>query len=243
MTQYTSSTRYQRCQAIFDRTYPDYRDAGQLYTDQIAAALTDSAHLLDVGCGRTSLAADVLQTAERATGIDLMHSDLIHNTSMHQTALADAGQLPFPDAHFDTLVSQWVVEHFEYPEAAFAEMQRVLKPGGSLIFLTTNANHYIPLFSRLVPDSLQSFLIRNLLKRPSHESFPTFYRANTYRALQRLAARTGFEIEQVEYAGNPFYLAFNVLAFRLAMLYERLTDPEPLDHFKLYLIVTLRKKA
>ncbi|RMG87118.1 MAG: class I SAM-dependent methyltransferase [Chloroflexi bacterium] len=241
MSAYTESPRYRRCQAIFDRTYPNFRDAGQRYADRIAAALTEETRLLDVGCGRTSLAADVMQQAQARIGIDLSFSDLQHNTSMHAVAMADAAHLPFPDAHFDLLVSQWVVEHFVEPEAAFTEMARVLRPDGRLVLLTTNANNYIPLVSRLVPDGLQRFMIEKLLRRPSHESFPTTYRANTRRAIQRIASRTGFEVESLEFVGNPFYMAFNVLAFRVAMLYERMTDWRPLNGFKLYIVATLRR--
>ncbi|MGB1285879.1 MAG: class I SAM-dependent methyltransferase [Aggregatilineales bacterium] len=242
MSDYTQSTRYQRCQAIFDRAYPDFKDAGQRYTEMIKAAIDAKTLLLDVGCGRDSLAGDVLQQAAGRTGIDLSFEDLQHNTSMDVAMLADAGKLPFPDEHFDVLISQWVVEHFEDPDAAFTEMQRVLKPGGKLIFLTTNAHNYIPVFSRLVPDGLQHTIIQTFLRRPAHESFPTFYRANTRRQLENIAANTGFTIEKLEYAANPFYLTFSVPVFRLAMLYERFTDASSRQRFKLYLIATLQKR-
>lgn len=147
MSAYTKSPRYRRCQAIFDGAYPDFRDASKRYADQIAQVIDHNSQLLDVGCGRTSLALDVLRQAKRRIGIDLSLSDLVHNSSMQAVALADAVQLPFADASFDVLVSQWVVEHFVDPQAAFAELGRVLRPGGRLVLLTTNARHYIPLIS------------------------------------------------------------------------------------------------
>lgn len=67
------------------------------------------------------------------------------------------------------------------------------------------------------------------------------YRANTGQALERLAGQTGFQVEALEFVGNPFYLAFNVLAFRAAMLYERLTDAPRLNSLKLYIVATLRR--
>lgn len=238
---FTQSTRYQRCQAIFDRAYPDFRNAGQRYHDHVAAVIQPTSRVLDVGCGRMSLAAEALQQAQQLIGIDLVHEDLRQNPLVHGAAIATANQLPFADGSFDVVVSQWVVEHFEQPRDAFREMSRVLRPGGHLVFLTTNANNYIPLVSRLVPDRLQKTLIQRLLRRPSHESFPTFYRANTRRAVQRLATEAGLQIKEVDYIANPFYLAFNVGVFRVALAYEKLTDSQPLNALKLYLLATLYK--
>lgn len=45
----------------------------------------------------------------------------------------DAGQLPFPDACFDTVLLLEVLEHLRYPEAALSEIARVLKPEGVLL--------------------------------------------------------------------------------------------------------------
>ena len=39
----------------------------------------------------------------------------------------------FPDAHFDVVLSNQVLEHVRDPQAAIADMHRLLKPGGSLI--------------------------------------------------------------------------------------------------------------
>jgi hypothetical protein len=46
----------------------------------------------------------------------------------------DLEQLTFPDASFDLLVTQDVVEHLLDPARAFAEIARVLRPGGAHVF-------------------------------------------------------------------------------------------------------------
>lgn len=243
MASYTQSNRYQRCQTLFDRAYPNFRDAGTRYAEHINAQVTPQTRLLDVGCGRDSLAATAIQQAHDTHGIDLVHIDLLHNDLLLTTTLATAEHIPFADETFDLVISQWVVEHFTAPERAFAEMARVLKPGGALVFMTTNAHNYIPLFSRLVPTQAQHFLINALLKRPTHESFPTYFRANTHKRISQLAALSGLEIEHFVFVGNPFYMAFNVLAFRAALAFEKLTDAPRWQWLKLYIVATLRKSA
>jgi len=47
---------------------------------------------------------------------------------------ADAMQLPFPDAAFDTIVCQFGAMFFPDKPKAFAEARRVLQPGGTFIF-------------------------------------------------------------------------------------------------------------
>jgi ubiquinone/menaquinone biosynthesis C-methylase UbiE len=48
---------------------------------------------------------------------------------------APAERLPFPDASFDTVVSTMVLCTVEDPHAAVGEIARVLRPGGSLLFV------------------------------------------------------------------------------------------------------------
>jgi ubiquinone/menaquinone biosynthesis C-methylase UbiE len=49
--------------------------------------------------------------------------------------VADAEQLPFPDASFDTVVCALGLCSIPRPEVAVAEMARVLVPGGTLLLL------------------------------------------------------------------------------------------------------------
>ena len=66
------------------------------------------------------------------------------STRLHRRAKADerarvvaspAEDLPFDDDHFDTVVSTLVLCTVEDPERALAEIARVLKPGGQLLFI------------------------------------------------------------------------------------------------------------
>lgn len=46
--------------------------------------------------------------------------------------VASVLDIPFPDDHFDVILSQAVLEHVPDPQLAVNEMARVLKPGGRL---------------------------------------------------------------------------------------------------------------
>ena len=243
MSDRSKDERYQKCQAIFQRWYPGFRDAGKCYQDILRKLIDRHTVLLDLGCGRMSLAAEQIDQAGLAGGIDPSLPDLIHNRDVIHRVGGSGESLPFSSASLDLVVSQWTVEHLARPQVVFDEMARILRPGGRVVVFTTNANNYIPLVSRIMPDQMQDALIERLLRRPTHETFPTYFRANTRRSLERLARGAGLVLEECTYVGNPFYFAFSPLLFRLALLFEKLTDPGPLRGLKLYLLATLHKPA
>lgn len=241
MNDFTKSARYQKCQALFDRRYPDFRNAGERYQDLVSTEVSAQTRIFELGCGRTSLAATQIAGGACSIGLDPSLSDLQHNQSITYALQGDGASLPLASASVDLIVSQWVVEHLETPQLVFDEMARVLRPGGKVILFTTNANNYVPFASRLVPEIVQDFVLERMLRRPTHESFPTFFRANTRKSLAQLAAQADLTLESCTYNGNPFYLAFSPLLFRGALLFEKLTDHPALQKFKLYLLATLSK--
>lgn len=53
----------------------------------------------------------------------------------------DLCKIPYPDGHFDKVVSVSVVEHITDTKACLNELWRVLKPGGSLVLTLDVASH------------------------------------------------------------------------------------------------------
>ena len=49
----------------------------------------------------------------------------------------DGTRLPFESAEFDVVYSSHVLEHLLYPDRHLAEIERVLRPGGHLIGITS----------------------------------------------------------------------------------------------------------
>lgn len=63
----------------------------------------------------------------------------------------------------------------------------MLAPGGALLAITPNNFGYVAVVASLVPNSLHDHVLRFVQpQKSSEDTFPTRYRMNTHRALQRL---------------------------------------------------------
>lgn len=112
----------------------------------LAAALEHVPHplVLDVATGTGRLPMSLLrQPAFRGTvvGLDLsagMLAQARRNLAEHAGRVhlvqGDACRLPFPDAAFHAVTCLEALEFMPHPRAALAEMTRVLKPGGWILF-------------------------------------------------------------------------------------------------------------
>jgi ubiquinone/menaquinone biosynthesis C-methylase UbiE len=103
-----------------------------------AARVASGNRVLDVGCGTGVLArtaADRVAADSQVTGLD-------RNVGMLAVARrlrpqidwrqGDATALPFADASYDVVLSQFALMYFPDRTAALKEMARVLRPGGRL---------------------------------------------------------------------------------------------------------------
>jgi SAM-dependent methyltransferase len=88
----------------------------------------EKARVVEVGAGSGQL-QDIV---EDYTGLDIAASAARY---FHKPFVqGSATDLPFADNEFDAAWTVWVLEHLDTPEKGFAELRRVVKPGG-LIFL------------------------------------------------------------------------------------------------------------
>ena len=91
--------------------------------------------LLDVGCGHMPYKSMIL--APNTNVSDYVGMDLSDNRSYaNQPDLSwDGTAIPLPDSSIDCAMATEVLEHCPYPDKTLAEINRVLKPGGTL-FIT-----------------------------------------------------------------------------------------------------------
>jgi len=108
--------------------------------------------LLELGCGG---GATFFARHARATGVDLSRGSLSLLDAEYELALqADALRLPLRDSMYDGVVSSYFFEHIplDQKNALLAELRRVLRPGGRIVFLfDVESNN--PLFRVLRADA------------------------------------------------------------------------------------------
>ena len=89
--------------------------------------------MLDAGCGHGGILLELRGWAGVAVGVDCDAAALAENYHLDHTVVADIAALPFPDATFDLIVCEWVLEHVAAPERALRELARVLRPRGAFV--------------------------------------------------------------------------------------------------------------
>ncbi|MFB1490579.1 MULTISPECIES: class I SAM-dependent methyltransferase [unclassified Thiocapsa] len=99
----------------------------------------DRERVLDIGCAR----GDWLSSLKaRYPGIEAHGVDAFSESVAHEDIVFHKGALPectLPDAYFDLVTAWAVLEHVHTPSAYFAEVSRIIKPGGRFVFLVPNA--------------------------------------------------------------------------------------------------------
>ena len=118
----------------------------QPYADDLAARLAarlkPGAQILEIAAGTgvvTRAMASALPSTISIVATDL-NQDMLNQASTHGTSRpvvwrqADAMALPFDAGTFDAVVCQFGVMFFPDKAAAYAEVRRVLKPGGVFMF-------------------------------------------------------------------------------------------------------------
>ena len=137
---------------MFSRISPQYDRMNRLMTAgldgrwrraAVAAAEPHGADVLDIGCGTGDLSAEFRRAgAGSVIGADFSAAMLARargKTSGKADSggwlQADALRLPFADGSFDAVASAFVLRNLVDLPAAFAEMARVLRPGGRIAAL------------------------------------------------------------------------------------------------------------
>jgi ubiquinone/menaquinone biosynthesis C-methylase UbiE len=178
-------------EAVWASSVPNYDPAEPQLRDSLALIHrfwpNPSGRFLEAGCGSAANALNLAELGVDVAGIDLSASAL----SIAQAAFAERGlpgefvhgdvrKIPFPDESFDFVYAGGVVEHFRETGQAVAEMARVLRPGGTLLFT-------VPAFTLSYP---YLFLRGNVPALPVIEQAVSFVH---FRALRGALAAFGYE--------------------------------------------------
>lgn len=128
--------------------------------------------VLEIGCGNGADGALFASHGARYTGVDLTET-AVDATRRHFAVLGlpgtfqteNAEALSFPDASFDLVYSWGVLHHTEHPGRAFAEVHRVLRPGGLAIVMLYH-RHSFNYYARIMTYMRARVLLTTLARLP-----------------------------------------------------------------------------
>jgi SAM-dependent methyltransferase len=216
----------------------------------IASILKETDVVLEFGAGRGANISECksdyvrhLQTLKgrcaRVMGCDI-DPVVTENPYLDEARIQQInGPIPYDDATFDLVVSSWVFEHVENAEQMASELLRVTKPGGYIIARTPNKYGYVALASRLFASDKHVRLLSKIQpERKSIDVFPTVYRMNTKKDLQRLF-KDDAEIFISRISADPSYHFNNEWLYWFFKGFHKITP----DQFATILNIFIRKRA
>lgn len=128
----------------------------QFIEQKIKLIWDSSRKIIDLGAGGPDTFRAFFSGAEYIT-IDV-------DPASGANCIADAHQLPFPDASIDAVLSFSLLEHTHTPERVVGEIERVLRPGGSALLTVPFIHPYhggrCPDYYRFTKEGVR-YLFRN----------------------------------------------------------------------------------
>jgi SAM-dependent methyltransferase len=188
------------------RWFPGFVPAHEVYLALALERAPAGARVLHLGAGRDALEVGARLPGRSLVAVDCDEWGLALNPASEKV-LASGESLPFPDSTVDLILCEHVFEHLEAPKAVLAECFRVLKPGGAMLFLTPNRWSYVAVAAALTPYRFHVWYKSLMIGTAQVDTFATFYRINTRRAIEAIADDTGLRLREFRtFVGWPTYL-------------------------------------
>lgn len=167
--------------------------------------------VLDIGCGEGGTSIAFAKEGALVTAIDIDPARIKRTKARAEehgvevrAQLGDVNKTDFPDAYFDIIICQDVIEHTLNPELAVDEISRILKDGGYLFLTAPNRlsplnlvrdPHYNLFGISVLPKSWAAFYAVKIRKRTANYSVEEL---PTLRWLQNIFGKKGisFKIDQ-----------------------------------------------
>jgi SAM-dependent methyltransferase len=192
--------------------------------ERLRPLLVEGVTILDVGAGRDPMLAPV----DRPDGCRYLGLDI----SAEELAAAEAGAYDETYVHdiaepladlcdVDVIISWQVLEHVSSLPHALANLQTMLRPGGTLLAQTSGSYAAFALASRAMPHRLRVKALTRYLGHLEEDKFPTHYDHCTARALGKLLGSWEWSEVVPFYRGAP-YLSMSRALQRVYLGYENL---------------------
>ena len=147
--------------------------------------------------------------------------------------------MPFKSNTVDLVSMRFVMEHIANPEVLFEELYRVLKPGGKLLFSTTNVWSPVIFIPKLIPYSIRKKLILKVFKVQDEDVFPTYHKFNSYRRIRKRFH--GLKLVKLTFIQD--LNTVNRILFLLFFAWHLITTPGFVNRLRSNLIAVYEKEA
>lgn len=107
----------------------------------------------------------------------------------------------FAAATFDLVLSAFTAEHFGDPAAAFRNLSRWLRPGGTILLTTVNRRHPFVAAYLAMPPVLRGH-VQRLVKRSAEEAHPLVGACNDPLAIRAALGAAGFTDIRISTVGH-----------------------------------------
>ena len=161
------------------------------------ATISAGMSVLDVACGPGYVSAAVKRLGALPTGIDFSEKMIAIAKKMFSDITfiqGDAQDLPFEDASFDRVLTNFGLLHLSRPEKGCAEACRVLKPGGRFGFTVWAGPEKSP-GARIINDAIEAHADLDV----GLPQGPPRYLHNQKGECQKVLEQAGFEDSSMSY--------------------------------------------
>lgn len=227
---------------------PNLRYSQDSYEEALRGMITTRTLWLDVGCGhqvlpewRFNAERELVSLASYVAGIDMDSTSSAKHRTIRNIRVGDIQTLPFSDNSFNLITANMVVEHLADPCLAFAEIRRVLIPGGLFLFHTPNVNGYIAMVNKYIPNGIRKLAVRLLEGRNSEDVYPTYYRCNTEKTIIETAGVTGLQVQWIHHIPTSAAFARILPMAIVELLWIRATMHDSLSRYRTNIISLLSK--
>jgi SAM-dependent methyltransferase len=159
--------------------------------------------VLDAGCGRASPLRQFRARIARLVGADIHPPAPGALPDLDEFAAVDlcADAAAFPPGSFDVILSNFTVEHFADPAAAFRHLRGWLRPGGRLVITTVNRRHPFVGAYLAMPAGPRGALQR-VVKASAADAHPIVGACNDVPSVRGALEEAGFARVEVQTVGH-----------------------------------------
>ena len=228
---------------LYCKHLPDEPDAYTTFLHLVDAYCPEQGRIADLGCGEEEYLTCLLDKAGEIVGVD----DRSLSGSYRRYLRTDLNrEIPLQDGSVDVAASKFLLEHLEDPARFYAEVGRILRPGGLAVLMTPNILYYPYcvnyLMSKLMPQRCRMRLVQLFSGRPPDDIFPVHYRSNTPRRMRRELAQAGLEIVHMRTYSDCLVSAVTRPLGVMAVAYEKVVDILGLGGARGFIVVAARKR-